>query len=140
MKAERLVVDSNVLISALLSPGGTPRRVLDRLAAEAAILLFSDETLAELVVRLSKPKFDSYRTFEQMESFLDWLAELGEWVEPTLEIEACRDKDDNKFLAVALSGEADCLITGDADLLALDPFEGLPILTPAAFLTAAAGS
>lgn len=140
MKAERLVVDSNVLISALFSPGGTPRRVLDRLAAEAAILLFSDETFAELVVRLSKPKFDPYRTFEQMESFLDWLAELGEWVEPTLGIEACRDTDDNKFLAVALSGEADCLITGDADLLVLDPFEGLPILTPAAFLSAVAGS
>jgi hypothetical protein len=60
--------------------------------------------------------------------------------EPSLEIEACRDKDDNKLLAVALSGETDCLITGDADLLALDPFEGLPILTPAAFLGATAAA
>lgn len=133
MKAERLVIDSNVLISALLSPAGTPRRVLDGLAADAAILLFCDETFAELVARLSKPKFDRYRTAAQMEAFLDWLVELAEWVEPAFSIEACRDSDDNKFLAVALSGEADCLITGDADLLALNPFEGLPILTPAAF-------
>jgi putative PIN family toxin of toxin-antitoxin system len=138
MKVDRVVVDSNVLISALLIPDGTPRRVLDRLAANAAILLFSDETFTELAVRLAKPKFDSYRTIEQMNSFLDWLSQLGEWVEPVYEVAACRDPDDNKFLAVALSGDAGCLITGDTDLLELDPFEGLPILTPAAFLRAQA--
>lgn len=134
MKVDRLVVDSNVLISALLIPDGTPRQVLDRLAANAATLLFSDETFTELAVRLAKPKFDSYRTTEQMNSFLDWLSQLGEWVEPVHDVAACRDPDDNKFLAVALSGDAGCLITGDNDLLELDPFEGLPILTPAAFL------
>lgn len=134
MKADRLVVDSNVLISALLTPDGTPGRILNHLAADGSTLLFSNETFAELAVRLSKPKFDPYRTAEQMDSFLDWLADLGEWVEPAFQIEACRDNDDNKFLAVALSGEADLLITGDADLLVLDPFEGIPILTPAGFL------
>lgn len=134
MRADRLVVDSNVLISALLSPTGTPRYVLDQLAAEASTLLFSQESFAELAVRLAKPKFDPYRSIEQMASFLDWLAELGEWVEPALRIEACRDNDDDKFLAIALSGEAGCLITGDFDLLVLDPFENLPILTPARFL------
>jgi hypothetical protein len=100
--------------------------------------LFSDETFTELAVRLAKPKFDSYRTIEQMNSFLDWLSQLGEWVEPVYEVAACRDPDDNKFLAVALSGDAGCLITGDTDLLELDPFEGLPILTAAAFLRAQA--
>ncbi|MEX0708139.1 MAG: putative toxin-antitoxin system toxin component, PIN family [Woeseia sp.] len=134
MKADRLVVDSNVLISALLTPDGTPRRTLNQLAADGSTLLFSNATFAELAVRLSKPKFDPYRTAEQMDSFLDWLAELAEWVEPAFQVEACRDKDDNKFLAVALAGEAELLITGDADLLVLDPFEGLPILTPAGFL------
>lgn len=62
-------VDSNVLISALLIPDGTPRHVLDRLAANAANLLFSDETFTELAVRLAKPNFDSYRTTERMSSF-----------------------------------------------------------------------
>ena len=104
------------------------------MAANTAVLLFSDETFTELVTRLAKPKFDTYRTTRQMEAFLDWLAELGEWVAPALEIDACRDPDDNKFLAVALSGDADCLITGDADLLVLDPFEGLAIRSPAGFL------
>lgn len=136
MRADRCVVDSNVLISALLSPAGAPRCVLDQLAGAGSTLLFSNESFTELAVRLAKPKFDPYRTIEQMESFLDWLVELGEWVEPALQVEACRDNDDNKFLAIALSGEADCLITGDADLLVLDPFEGLPILKPATFLAA----
>jgi hypothetical protein len=134
MKADRLVVDSNVLISALLSPSDPPRRLPNQLAEDGSILLFSNETFAELAVRLAKPKFDAYRTAEQMDAFLDWPAELGEWVEPAFQVEACRDSDDNKFLAVALSGEADVLITGDSDLLLLDPFEGLPILTPAGFL------
>jgi uncharacterized protein len=134
MKAERLIIDTNVLISALLSPLGTPRRLLNTLAAENATLLFSDATFAELVSRLARPKFDRYRTHEQMEVFLDWLTELGEWISPNLEAEVCRDSDDDKFLSLALSGEAVCLITGDDDLLALHPFEGISILSPAEFL------
>lgn len=134
MKADRVVVDSNVLISALLSPRGVPRRLLEALAARNAVPLFSDATYVELITRLAKPKFDRYRTREQMEAFLDWLTELGEWISPTLDVEFCRDPDDDKFLALAISGEADCLVTGDDDLLVLDPFEGVAILSPADFL------
>jgi putative PIN family toxin of toxin-antitoxin system len=136
MRAERVVVDTNVLISALLLPESTPRKVIDELASRAATLLFSDETFAELAMRLAKPKFDAYRTREQMDGFLDWLVELAEWVEPNLEVEVCRDRDDDKFLALALSAEADCLIRGDTDLLTLHPLEGVPSLSPAAFLEA----
>jgi predicted nucleic acid-binding protein len=46
----------------------------------------------------------------------------------------CRDPKDDKFLEAALTSQADCLVTGDADLLVLDPFEGIPILRPAEFL------
>lgn len=49
-------------------------------------------------------------------------------------IKHCRDPDDDKLLEVAVSGAADCLVSGDRDLLILDPFEGIPILNPAAFL------
>lgn len=139
MKADRVVVDSNVLISALLSPAGTPRRVLDRLAAASATLLFSDPTFAELAERVAHPRFDRYRSIEQMSAWLDWLVDLSEWVHSWEEITACRDPDDNKFLAVALAGEADVLITGDADLLVLDPFEGLPIVSPRRFLRGITG-
>jgi predicted nucleic acid-binding protein len=49
-------------------------------------------------------------------------------------VQACRDPDDDKFLEVAMSGGADWIVTGDADLLALHPFEGIAIVTPADFL------
>jgi putative PIN family toxin of toxin-antitoxin system len=131
MKADRLVLDTNVLISALLSPGGEPRRLVEHLAVRSAILLFSNDTFRELAVRLAKPKFDRYRTREQMEQWLDWLSELAEWVHPPDDVKACRDPDDNGFLAVALYGEADAIVTGNQGLLVLHPFEGIPILTPA---------
>lgn len=131
MKADRLVLDTNVLINALLSPAGRPRHLIEQLAARSAVLLFSDDTFRELAVRLAKPKFDRYRTREQMEQWLDWLSELAEWVYPPDAVRACRDPDDNSFLAVVLYGEADAIVTGDGDLLVLHPFEGIPILTPA---------
>jgi uncharacterized protein len=49
-------------------------------------------------------------------------------------VQACRDPSDDKFLEVAVNGGANLLVTGDADLLALDPFEGISILTPADYL------
>ena len=131
----RVVVDTNVLISALLSPSGTPRRVVQTLASHQATLLFSDATFRELAQRLARPKFDRYRTAQQMVAWLDWLAELGEWVVPVTTISACRDPDDNKFLVVAVDGETELLITGDNDLLDLAPFQSIPIITPAEFLT-----
>jgi len=135
MKVERVVVDSNVLISALLLPGSVPRQTLELLAELNTALLFSDSTFAELASRLAKPKFDQYRTPAQLEAFIDWLSELGEWVVPGLSVDACRDSDDNKFLSLAISGEAHCIISGDKDLLALHPFENIPILTPIDFLS-----
>jgi putative PIN family toxin of toxin-antitoxin system len=138
MKAERIVLDSNVLISALLNPDGVPRRLLDLLAERSANLIFSAPTFSELAERLAKSKFDRYRSDEQLLAYLDGLAELGEWVEPREEIIACRDPDDDKFLATAISGEADVLVSGDADLLVLDPFRGLPIVAPVRCLDALA--
>ncbi|MES1942913.1 putative toxin-antitoxin system toxin component, PIN family protein [Salinisphaera sp. PC39] len=131
MRVDRYVVDTNVLISALLIDSSTPGQLVRTLASGGATLLFSSETFAELAIRLSKPKFDPYRTASQRDAYLDWLVELGEWVEPSFDVDACRDADDNKFLALALSAEADCIITGDGDLLDLHPFEGVSILTPA---------
>ena len=134
MKAERAVVDSNVLISALLVSNSPPRQCLDQLASTGATLLFSDDTFTEVSLRLAKPKFDRYRSQKQLADFLSGLIDISEWVYPNIQISACRDDDDNKFLALAISGDADCIITGDADLLILNPFESIPILAPADYL------
>jgi uncharacterized protein len=62
------------------------------------------------------------------------MLERAELVAITERIVACRDPTDDKFLELAVNGRADMIVTGDADLLALDPFRGIPIVTPAAFV------
>jgi putative PIN family toxin of toxin-antitoxin system len=62
----------------------------------------------------------------------------AEAVEITERIAACRDATDDKFLELAVNGEADVIVSGDADLLVLNPFRGIPIVAPAAFVQGAA--
>lgn len=135
MKAERCVVDTNVLISALLQPSGRTAEVLEAVRADG-VLVFSDETFAELASRLMQPKFDRYVDPGLRQRFLSDLAAVAEWVAIAGVVHGCRDVDDDKFLETAINAEADCIVTGDADLLALDPFNRLRILTPSDFLEA----
>ncbi|HZA65773.1 MAG TPA: putative toxin-antitoxin system toxin component, PIN family, partial [Geminicoccaceae bacterium] len=79
MKAERCVVDTNVLISALLQPSGRTAEVLEAVRADG-VLVFSDETFAELASRLMQPKFDRYADPGLQQRFLSDLAAVAEWV------------------------------------------------------------
>ena len=134
MKAERVVLDTNVLISAALRPEGSPRAVVDVVRAENGVLLFSDETFNELRSCLHRPKFDGYVGREGRAVYLAQLETVSEWVSIVGVKLGCRDPDDDKLLETALMGEADCLITGDRDLLAMSSFHDIPILTPGGFL------
>lgn len=58
----------------------------------------------------------------------------GELVQPGRIITICRDPKDNKFLELAIAGKADVIVTGDEDLVVLDPFEGIPVIQPSEFL------
>jgi putative PIN family toxin of toxin-antitoxin system len=135
MKAERLVVDTNVLIAALLAPASTPRRLVDLILQRGVDVLMSEQTFRELETRLERPKFDRYRDREAWDVFLaEWL-ELTIWHEDAgTATGVSRDPDDDKFLALATAGQADAIITGDSDLLLLGAYDGIPIVTPAQFL------
>ena len=128
------LLDTNVLISAALGPDGSPRMVVDVVRSENGVLLFSNETFDELRSRFHRSKFDRYIGREGSESYLALLEAGSEWVSITGAKLGCRDPDDAKLLETALMGEADCLITGDQDLLEMSPFHTIPILTPASFL------
>lgn len=135
MKAERLVIDSNVWIAALISPAGTARKLLDTVLDHDIDILMSESTFTELVSRLDRPKFDRYRDPESWNSFLTALVELALWHEDAgTATGTSRDVDDDKFLALAVTGQADAIISGDRDLLDLVSHEGIPILTAAQFL------
>jgi len=135
MKVERLVIDSNVWIAALISPPGTARQLVDAVLGLDIDILMSESTFGELVSRLDRPKFDRYREPESWNSFLTALVELALWHEDAgTATGSSRDVDDDKFLALAMTGQADAIISGDRDLLDLVSHEGIPILTPAQFL------
>ena len=134
MKAERVVLDTNVLISAALRPDGPPRTVVDAVRSANGVLLFSDETFEELRSRFHRPKFDRYVGREVRAVYLAQLEAVSGMVSIAGAKLGCRDPDDDKLLETALMGESDCLVTGDRDLLEMSPFNDIPILTPAGFL------
>ena len=133
-RADRLVADTNVLISAALRSDTPPRQVLDAVQRAGGILVFSDETFAEVHDRLSKPQFDRYVNRKSRAAFLGHLVAVSEWVSISQAKLGCRDPDDDMLLETALAGEATCLVTGDRDLLDMHPFRSIPIMDPATFL------
>ena len=130
---ERIVLDTNALIGRLLLPASVPGRAV-RKAVDEAQLLVSEPTLEELTDVLSRAKFDPYITIEERQEFLRLLGRIAEIVPIVHVVRACRDPRDDKFLELAVNGEADLIVTGDKDLLALHPFRGIPILTPASYV------
>ncbi len=130
---ERVVVDTNALVSRLLLPASIPGQAV-RKAVDEAQLLISEATLEELADVLARAKFDPYVTIEERQDFLRLLGRIAEMIPIIHVIHACRDPRDDKFLELAVNGEASFIITGDADLLDLHPFRGIPIITPASYL------
>ncbi len=131
----RVVLDTNVVVSAMLLPGSVPRRALDRGLDQGSILI-SIPVLLEISELLTREKFDRYLTESERLRFLVALLKETELVEITEQIDVCRDPKDNKFLELAICGKADFIITGDDDLLDLDPFRELRIISPRDFLEA----
>ena len=131
----RCVFDTKVVVSALLLPDSKPRHALELALREGSILL-SFATLAELNEILSRKRFRRYVDEEDVRSFLAALTRESQWVDVDvrIRIQACRDPKDDKFLELAVSGRGSHIVTGDSDLLALHPFQGIPILPPHRFL------
>ncbi len=130
----RVVVDTNVLISAGLKQGSFPNLALYQ-ASQRCVLLKSvatDAQFSEVITR-------SYIAPLMRPELRDWLIQLmrsAELVSITERVVACRDPSDDKFLELAVNGRADLILTGDKDLLVLDLFRGVPIVTPRDFIHA----
>ena len=135
MSDERVVLDTNVLISAALTASSRPFAVLHHVL-DSGVLIFSNETSEEITTRLMRPKFDRYVSAATRQVFLADLAAVAEWTAITGSVHVCRDPDDDKILETAITGRAHCLVTGDANRLELHPFHDLAILTPRGFLEA----
>jgi uncharacterized protein len=128
----RIVVDTNVFVSAALKQSSWPGelvRWLDRYGG----LLKSAVTEAQVFGVLRRPYFVP----RVSASFIDGVRRIFSRAEPVTineRVVACRDPTDDKFLELAVNGRADVLVTGDLDLLVLNPFRGFPIITPRVFV------
>lgn len=129
----RFVADTNVLVSRLLVPASTAAKAL-KMAMQDGDMLVSEATMMELSDVLARRKFDPYVSIEDRREFIRQIGYVAEMVLVLRRVKACRDPKDDMFLDLALNGEAQFILTGDADLLALNPFHGVAILSPGAFL------
>jgi putative PIN family toxin of toxin-antitoxin system len=132
----RAVVDTNILVRAVIQPLGTVGPVLLRLRHGEYTLLYARSLLEAWVDVLNRPRIrDKTRlTDQELQTVLGLILLRGEGVTVEKRITACRDPKDAKFLEVAVAGSADVIVSGDQDLLVLHPFAGIPIVPPAAFL------
>ena len=132
----RVVIDTNVVLSALVFGKGTTARLRAAWQGGHCLPLVSTATAQELVRVLAYPKF-RLDALEQQELLADYLpyAEAVRIPQPPLTVPVCRDPFDMPLLYLAAAGLADALVTGDADLLALARAGRCPIMTPEAFVS-----
>ena len=133
MRNNLFVIDTNTLISAFIFRYSSPRKAFE-MAIRNGKVFVSLETYNEFSEVLLRPKFDKYISLEEKLLALKQFKELAVFSEISETITACRDPKDNKFLELAVAANASCIITGDKDLLIINPFRNIPILNAVDFL------
>ena len=117
-----------------MNPGGLPRSALLAARAEAAIAL-SVPVYTEIAEVLARPKLQRWISAERRDEILAVLSAAAVWSEPRVRITDCRDPKDDIYLELASSAGADVIVSGDGDLLSLDPWRSIRVLRPAEFLS-----
>ncbi|PZV18338.1 MAG: putative toxin-antitoxin system toxin component, PIN family [Pseudanabaena sp.] len=128
----RLVIDTNVLISAILSPESISAKVLNW-GENNGFILYSTATLNEVLSVLGRSKFSKYIDHDDIDGLSIRIKTAWLWIEIVNQVQFCRDPKDDKFIDLALNGNASHLITGDNDLLVLNPIENTSIINPRNF-------
>ncbi len=121
------------MVSAALNPEGVPRQALAAARAQGVIVL-SNAVYGEIAEVLARPKFARVLTEDRRREVLELLAAAARWVEPKEAVDDCRDAKDNQYLELALAAHASVIVSGDENLLVLDPWRGVRILQSAQFL------
>jgi putative PIN family toxin of toxin-antitoxin system len=132
-KPERVVLDTNIILSGVIFRGSTPFRAAVR-AFERAKVLSSAATRNELREVARREKFERYVPLERRIHEVEELIEDMESVEIRERLQVCVDPKDDMLLDLAVNGNADFIVTGDDHLLRLNPFRGITILTPLSYL------
>lgn len=128
-----VVIDANAMVSAALKAESIPERAFQLTKAHCTICLSAD-VRNEIGRVLARPRFASRTSPGRIASLLNLLDEGARWVDPAVRVTDCRDAKDDRYLELALAASAHIIVTGDTDLLVLDPWRGVRIMTPADFV------
>lgn len=131
----KAVIDTNLFVRGLLK-GKTVLPLIEALKNNKFQLMTSSALMAELIDVLTRDRLKKYFTFEDLKELLDLIDLQGKVVETTESINDCRDPKDNIVLECAVAGEVDFIVTADPDLLVLNPFRGIGIVSPHEFMQA----
>ena len=129
---KKVIIDTNLWIHFLISKDFL---AFDRLLNEEVILVFSKELLEEFLEVAQRPKFQRFFSLQSVYDLLEIIQRKAIFVEVISEVAVCRDYKDNFLLALAKDAKADFILTGDNDLLVLNPFEETSIITISTFLS-----
>jgi uncharacterized protein len=128
-----VVVDANLVVSAALKSASTPALALLAAMTEHKLAV-SRAVEAEYLEVLSRPKFAKALPAARRDALLSSMLSNAVSFEPTVRVRDCRDPGDDIYLELALAADAAAIISGDADLLILSPWQGIPILTASDYL------
>jgi putative PIN family toxin of toxin-antitoxin system len=135
----KVVLDANVIVSALINTRGTPKQILNLWREEAFELLISKAILDEISRVLRYPQITALHKLAEpvIQTFLALLGEEGFVVEPVEKLHVSPDETDNRYIECAVAGGADYLVTGHKrHLLPIGAYQGIRIVSPAVFLAA----
>lgn len=133
----KVVLNANILVSALLIPRSNPAKILDLIREGELQPFMSFNVLSEIrsVLRYPKLKKRHHQSHKQIDQFLENLFGFAAVTPGKLKVEAVKDDpEDNKYLVCAVEGEVDFIISGDHHLIDLKSFRGIRIVDPATFL------
>lgn len=136
MKKPPIVVDTNILISAILSPKSVTAFAVRKALIDYELHL-SQSTFDEFCVVIQRDKFKKYLAHraDECDKFIKDLLDFSVFIEPIYTINDCKDPKDNMFLELALTCKAVYLVTGDKkDLISMTPYKGVEIITATEFL------
>lgn len=128
-----IILDTNVLISALMYPWSASSRCVVS-AFRYFQPVVSSETWDEFELVSSRTKFAKFYTSEERANFVLMLAQSIKLIEVSHAVEDCRNPKDNRFLNLALSSQCEIIVSGDRDLCDMSPYRGIRIITPTDFL------
>lgn len=133
----KVVLDTNVIISACISSVNAPGLIIDKLFFEDKITLcLSQDVLDEYLEVLKRPKFQKISSFSKnAQKFVHYLHKSAEWYNPQVKYQDAHDVDDNIFLELAVEASADFLITGNLKDFPTPDFKNIRIVSPSEYWT-----